>query len=86
VSMNARLANKAHAAQTVAEMLGISRERTLAVGDELNDLELLAWAGLGIGMGDGHAEVRAQADYVTGTQAEDGVAQAIERYVLGKGE
>ena len=86
VSMNARSANKAHAAQTVAEMLGISRERTLAVGDELNDLELLAWAGLGIGMGDGHAEVRAQADYVTGTQAEDGVAQAIERYVLGKGE
>ncbi|MGI4789000.1 MAG: Cof-type HAD-IIB family hydrolase [Janthinobacterium lividum] len=83
--MNARSANKAHAAQLVAEMLGIARERTLAVGDHLNDLELLAWAGMGICMGDGHRDVRAQADHVTGTQAEDGVAQAIERFVLGKG-
>ena len=84
--MNARSANKAHAAQMVAGMLGIPRERTLAVGDELNDLELLAWAGIGICMGNGHAEVRARADYITGTQAEDGVAQAIEQFVLGRSE
>lgn len=80
--MNMRAANKAHAAKTVAGMLGIPRERTLAVGDHLNDLELLEWVGLGVCMGDGHAEVRARADYVTGTLAEDGVAQAIERFML----
>ena len=84
-SMNAKAANKAHAAQMVAEMLGIPRDRTLAVGDELNDLELLAWAGVGVCVGDGHAKVRALADYVAGTQAEDGVAQAIEQFVLGRG-
>lgn len=83
VSMNARLANKAHAAQMVADLLGIPRDQAMAVGDEINDLELLVWAGMGICMGDGHAEVRAQADYVTGTQAENGVALAIERFVLG---
>lgn len=84
-SMNAKAANKSHAAQMVAEMLSIPRERTLAVGDELNDLELLAWAGLGVCMGDGHAKVRALADHITGEQAEDGVAQAIERFVFGRG-
>ena len=82
VSMNARSANKAHAAQMVADLLGIPRDQAMAVGDELNDLELLAWAGMGICMGDGHTEVRAQADFVTGIQAENGVAQAIERFVL----
>ena len=81
--MNARAANKAHAARTVADMLGVPRERTMAVGDHLNDLELLGWAGLGVCMGDGHAEVVARADHVTGTLAEDGAAQAIERFVLG---
>ncbi len=83
--MNARAANKAHAAKTVADLLGVPQEQTLAVGDHLNDLELLEWAGMGVCMGDGHAEVRGRADYVTGTLAEDGAAQAIERFVLGNG-
>ncbi len=81
--MNARAANKAHAARTVADMLGVPRELTMAVGDHLNDLEVLQWVGLGVCMGDGHAEVVARADYVTGALAEDGAAQAIERFVLG---
>lgn len=83
--MNARSANKAHAARTVAAMLGVPQEQTLAVGDEMNDLEMLQWAGMGVCMGDGNAEVRALADYVTGTLAEDGSAQVIERFVLGGG-
>ncbi len=81
--MNARAANKAHAARTVADILGVPQEQTLAIGDELNDLEMLQWAGLGVCMGDGHAEVRARADHVTGTLHEDGAAQAIERFALG---
>jgi len=80
--MNARAANKAHAARRISEMLGVPRERTLAVGDHLNDLELLQWVGLGVCMGDGHETVRAQAGYVTGTLPEDGATQAIERFVL----
>ena len=82
--MNARAANKAHAAKAVADMLGVPQEQTLGIGDELNDLEMLQWAGVGVCMGDGHAEVRGRADHVTGTLAEDGAAQAIERFVLGK--
>lgn len=74
--------SKAYGAQTIAQLLSIPSEQTLAIGDERNDIELLRWAGLGVCMGDGHAEARACADFVTGSLAEDGAAQAIERFVL----
>ncbi len=83
--LNPAAASKARAAQWVAEALGIPREQTLAVGDYLNDLDLLRWAGLGACMGDGHADALACAGHITGTLAEDGVAQAIERFVLRGG-
>jgi hydroxymethylpyrimidine pyrophosphatase-like HAD family hydrolase len=81
--LNNRQANKALAAARVAEMLGVPREEAMAVGDHLNDLEMLRWAGLGVCMGDGHEEARACAAHITGALADDGVAQAIERFVLG---
>jgi Cof subfamily protein (haloacid dehalogenase superfamily) len=79
---NSAQANKAQAAQRVADMLGIPREQTLAIGDHINDIELLQWAGLGVCMGDGHEHARACAAHVTGTLEEDGAAEAIERFVL----
>ena len=80
--LNPAATGKARAAQWVADALNIPREQTLAVGDYLNDIDLLQWAGLGVCMGDGHADVRACAGHVTGTLADDGAAQAIERFVL----
>lgn len=82
--LNASSADKAHAAARVATMLGVAHEQTMAVGDHLNDLNLLRWAGLGVCMGDGHEKARACAAPVTGALAEDGAAQAIERFVLGR--
>ena len=76
--------SKARGATIVAELLNVPREETLAIGDHLNDLDLLAWAGLGVCMGDGHPTVIAAADYVTGAFDEDGAATAIERLVLGE--
>jgi len=81
--LNNRAADKAHAAAQVAEMLGIPRERTMAIGDHLNDRKLLRWAGLGVCMGDGHAEAQACAAHITDSLADDGAAQAIERFVMG---
>jgi hydroxymethylpyrimidine pyrophosphatase-like HAD family hydrolase len=76
-------ANKAIAAASIAERLGINRDETLAIGDHMNDVDLLAWAGVGVCMGDGHPCARAAADYVVAEAAEDGAAMAIERFVLG---
>jgi N-acetylglucosamine kinase len=75
-------ATKERAAEILAGRLGVPREKTIAIGDDRNDTGLLRWAGLGICMGNGHAEARAQADHVTGTLEEEGVAMALERFVL----
>jgi hydroxymethylpyrimidine pyrophosphatase-like HAD family hydrolase len=84
--LTAREATKAAASNLLAERLGVPREQTIAIGDHMNDTAMLRWAGLGICMGDGHKEARAAADYVTGTLEEEGVAMALERFVLAKSD
>ena len=54
----------------------------MALGDGENDRELLALAGYGVAMGNAHPAARAAATYTTGRNDEDGVAQAIDRFVL----
>jgi hydroxymethylpyrimidine pyrophosphatase-like HAD family hydrolase len=68
----------------LARLLDIPIAQTMAIGDNLNDLELLAGAGIGVAMGNARPEVQAVARYITGSNAEDGVAMAIERHVLGE--
>lgn len=58
----------------------------MAVGDQLNDIEMLKWAGTGIAMGNAHPEVMAVADWVTASNDEDGCAIALERFVLQRSE
>lgn len=73
---------KCNGLQRVAERLGVAREEVLAIGDHINDLEMLRFAGTGVAMGNALPETKAAADWITGTVEEDGVAQAIERFVL----
>jgi 5-amino-6-(5-phospho-D-ribitylamino)uracil phosphatase len=54
----------------------------MAIGDGVNDREMLQAAGWGVAMGHASDAVKAVADAVTGNNSEDGAAQAIERYVL----
>ncbi|HWQ89256.1 MAG TPA: Cof-type HAD-IIB family hydrolase [Desulfitobacteriaceae bacterium] len=77
--------NKGAALANLANLYGIAREEVMAVGDSYNDIEMIEYAGLGIAMGNARAEIQAKADIVTGTNQEDGVAQALERYVLRRG-
>ncbi len=53
-------------------------ERVIAVGDEANDTEMIAEAGLGIAMGNATAELKALADQVTFDHDHDGLAEALE--------
>ena len=66
----------------LAARQGIPAEAIVAVGDDENDLEMLHHAGLGIAMGNAVDMVKAAADHVTGSNAEDGLVQAIERFLL----
>ncbi|MFJ2552132.1 Cof-type HAD-IIB family hydrolase [Microbacterium sp. NPDC087591] len=59
--------------------LGIDRAEVVAFGDALNDVEMLRWAGRGVAMADAEPLVQDAADETTASNADDGVAQVIER-------
>jgi Cof subfamily protein (haloacid dehalogenase superfamily) len=75
--------HKSDALAWLSRELGVSRNQILALGDGINDVDLLSWAGLGVCMGDGHPEAQAVADVIAPPFAQDGVAWAVERYILG---
>jgi Cof subfamily protein (haloacid dehalogenase superfamily) len=82
LDVNALDANKGTALVTIAEHLGIALAETAAIGDGGNDVAMFRKAGLSIAMGQGEESVRNQADHVTDSNLEDGVAHAIRRYLL----
>ena len=73
---------KGQALVSLCSWLDILPQEVAAFGDGLNDLEMLKVAGLGVAMGNAHAEVKAAAGYVTAGNEEDGVARALEKFVL----
>jgi Cof subfamily protein (haloacid dehalogenase superfamily) len=75
-------ATKADALRFFTEHLAIPLAETLAIGDWLNDRAMIEMAGVGVAMAEAPEEVRAAADWVTAGVREDGVARAIERFVL----
>lgn len=75
-------ATKGKALEYLANLKGIKRENVIAIGDSYNDISMLQYAGLGVAMGNAPEDVKIHADYVTGKNDEDGVAQAIYRFVL----
>jgi hydroxymethylpyrimidine pyrophosphatase-like HAD family hydrolase len=74
--------SKGNALLWLAKHFGIDQSQTIAIGDSPNDLEMLKAAGLGIAMGNAVPEVKAQAGTVVAPNWQDGVAEAIEYYVL----
>lgn len=74
--------SKGHALQEIAADLGIAPEEVVAFGDNHNDIGMLRFAGLGVAMGNAHDEVKAVADHVTLSNAEEGVAVALEQIIL----
>ena len=61
---------------------GIAKEEAMAFGDSENDLEMLKAAGIGVAMGNGSAESKAIADYVTTDCDEGGILNALKHFKL----
>lgn len=76
--------NKATALAEVVEALGYGAADVLAIGDGRNDIEMLAWAGRGVAVGDACDEVRQAADHVTAGFAEHGTAVELDRWFGGR--
>lgn len=78
-------ASKWAALAELAADMGIEPDEIMAIGDDRNDASMVAGAGLGVAMGNAVDEVKAVADAVTASNDDDGVAEAIARFVLGAG-
>lgn len=75
--------NKGRAVRYLAEeMLGLSADNVLCVGDSHNDLEMLDYAGVGVAMGNAAADVQARASWIAPTIEAHGAAAAIEEFAL----
>ncbi|MBK9712089.1 MAG: HAD family phosphatase [Kouleothrix sp.] len=77
--------SKGAALERLAARLEIPREQVVAIGDHENDLPMIAWAGLGLAIGNAIPSVRALADAILPPVEQAGVAWAIERYILSGG-
>ena len=69
--------SKASALERVREWAGVASDRTLAAGDGMNDREMLAWAALGVAMGNADAGTVAIANAVTARVAQDGIVPVL---------
>ncbi|WP_026582188.1 Cof-type HAD-IIB family hydrolase [Bacillus sp. J33] len=82
IEVNALGINKAKGIQQVTEILGISMENVMAMGDSLNDIAMIEESGWGVAMGNAQDIVKETANAVTASNDEAGVAQAIRKWVL----
>jgi Cof subfamily protein (haloacid dehalogenase superfamily) len=76
--------NKGDGIATLAKAYGVDLADTVALGDQSNDLPMFARAGFSVAMGQGPEKVRAAAKQVARSNDDDGVADAIDRFILPK--
>ncbi|WP_163651677.1 sugar-phosphatase [Listeria sp. PSOL-1] len=75
-------ATKGNAVKQLAMSLGIERSEVMCIGDQENDTSMIAYAGLGVAMGNAIPEIKAKADFITASNNESGVAVAIQKYIV----
>jgi len=81
VEINPLGADKGTALEWLASYLHVPRACVMAIGDQGNDAPMVAWAGLGVAMGNGNDQTKAVATWVAPSIGDDGAAVAIERYI-----
>lgn len=74
--------SKADALRQMGKLLGISTDEMMAVGDSPNDMAMLSVAGMPVAVGNAKPEVKEIAKYVAPSNNDDGVADAVNRFVL----
>lgn len=75
---------KGTALKALLKDLGVKPEKAMAIGDGENDIDMFTLVGLGIAMGNAWDVVKEKANHVVGTNDQDGVAEAIEKFVLNE--
>lgn len=73
--------DKAASLEHMLQRLGLKRENTICCGDGYNDRTMIAYAQTGVAMANARDEVKAVADYVTGSNDEDGLVEVIDTFI-----
>ncbi|CCQ95248.1 putative Uncharacterized phosphatase YwpJ [[Clostridium] ultunense Esp] len=76
--------SKGSALKHLIEKLNIDKSEVVAIGDNENDISMFSMAGLAVGMKNGTESIEEHVHVITNTNDDDGVAKAIEEYVLNK--
>jgi Cof subfamily protein (haloacid dehalogenase superfamily) len=77
--------DKGAGVKMLADHLSIPQQNVMALGDQANDTAMIEYAGVGVAMGNAIPELKAVAQHITTANTEDGVARAIEKFVLNDG-
>ena len=77
-------ASKGIGLAAAAAEINVTRDEVMAIGDNFNDVAMLRYAGIGVVMGNADESLKNENGfYLTATNEEDGVAVAIEKFILG---
>lgn len=68
----------------LCEIFNVSLKETIAIGDEMNDLDMIEAAGVGVAMGNAVESVKRVADFITDSNDNSGVAVALEKYFFDR--
>ncbi len=82
IFVTAENAIKSEGVKLLCEHYGVDNDKVIAMGDQMNDVDMIMKAGFGIAMGNAHDKIKDIAKHVTMTNDEDGVAKALEKFVL----
>lgn len=74
--------SKAYSLDSILDKIGVKRENTVCCGDGFNDISMIKYAGVGVAMANAREEVRKEADFVTGSNDEDGLVEVIDRFIM----
>lgn len=85
VQVMARTASKGMALQALVQRWDLTLDHVVSFGDDVNDVEMVEESGLGVAMSNAVPEVKAVANYITGSNDEDGVAVVLERLLASTG-
>jgi HAD superfamily hydrolase (TIGR01484 family) len=84
IQVTDKRATKFHGVEALRVLVSVPKQHTLAIGDGGNDLPLFENAGVKVAMGNGTDLLKAEADHVVDTVQNDGFAEAMDRFVLGR--
>lgn len=74
--------DKATSLDRMLQSVGLTRENAICCGDGFNDISMIQYAGTGVAMGNAQPAVKEVADYITGTNDEDGLVEVIDEFII----